>query len=398
METEIIVALIGAGAVVIGAIIAAVSKSEKKKPTSDGNSNSTVVGNDNITVIGNSNTITAESKERRSILAFAAQNVDPNYVLNVTGIERDCYDKGFSMVNVRILNKGNLDATVTKLKIKTKDYAINTEPHFYFSMYIENEMLIVEALNNGWGMAENYAFNLSLFDNNDGGEPIEITYVSKPQYLSATLKKLCPGEKKILFKIKSEYFDSKLLRKSVQMKKAALRDTPFNHTLISQNAIDICASVTYREKSGKDALQRSPAIIEEFGSEAHILMRSDKFLVDIHHVSYCRGMPDTIYASIIDEQTLEKEYNISRMIKSGEIDDFNIFVGSNKSCTFKIILSLIYNEGAEVTSSEIPISITRYSNSKTYNHYIDGCEIAIENFRKKNHIREISPFVEIKKR
>lgn len=82
METEIIVALIGASAVVIGAIIAAISKRGQKKPDSDRSSNSTVIGNDNITVIGDNNTITAEPKERESILAFAAQNVDPNYVLN----------------------------------------------------------------------------------------------------------------------------------------------------------------------------------------------------------------------------------------------------------------------------------------------------------------------------
>lgn len=390
METEIIVALIGAGAIVIGAIIAAVSKSGQKKPKSDRNSNSTVIGNDNITVIGDSNTITAESKERESILAFAAQNVDPNYVLNVTGIEKDCYDKGFSMVNVRILNKGNLDATVTKLKIKIKDYTINREPHFYFSMHIKNGELIVEVLNNGWGVAENFTFNLSLFDNNDG-DPEEITYVRNPQYLSTTVKKLRPEEKKILFKIRSEYFDSKLLRKNVQMKKATMRDTPFNHTLISQNAIDISASVAYRKNNSTDALQSSHVIIDfnQFGLEANILMCSDKFLIDAGPVCYSLGRPDTIYASIIDEQTLEKEYNVSRMIKSGEIDDFNIFVGSDKSCVFKIILSLIYNEGGKVTSSEIPISITRYTNSKTYNNYIDGCEIAVENFRKKNQIRDI---------
>ena len=77
------------------------------------------------------------------------------------------------------------------------------------------------------------------------------------------------------------------------------------------------------------------------------------------------------------------------MIRSGEVDDFNIFVGSNKSCTFKIILSLIYNEAAEFISSEIPINITRYSNSKSYNNYIDGCEIATENFLKKNQIKDI---------
>ena len=142
MDTEIIVALVGAGAVIIGAIIATFSKTNNKKPTPEIKSNSMVVGDDNITVFGNGNTIAVEPKERKSILAFAAQNVDPNYILNITGIEKDCCDKGFSMVNVRILNKGNLDATVTKLKIKIKDYVINTEPHFYFSMYVKDGVLI----------------------------------------------------------------------------------------------------------------------------------------------------------------------------------------------------------------------------------------------------------------
>ncbi len=392
MGNEIIVALIGAGAVIIGAVIATFSKNSKKKSTPETRANSTVIGDDNITVVGDGNTIAVEPKERKSILAFAAQNVDPNYILNISGIEKGCHDKGFSMVNVRILNKGNLDATVTKLKIKIKDYVINTEPHFYFSMYVKDEVLIVEVLNNGWGIAENYTFNISLFDNNDhNGSPIEITYVKKPQHLLTTVKSLHPGEKKILFKINSEYFDGALLQKSAQGKKATMRDTPFNHTLISQNAIDVSASVSYRKSNDTDASQNSHIIIDydKFGSIAHILMRSDLFLWDIHPVQYSLGRPDTIYATIIDEWTSDKEYNISRMIKSGEVDDFNIFVGSNKSCTFKIILSLIYNEEAEFISSEIPISITRYSNSKSYNNYIDGCEIAIENFRKKDQIKYI---------
>jgi hypothetical protein len=390
METEIIVALIGAGAVIIGAIIAAFSKNNKKKSTRETKANSAVVGDDNITVVGNGNTIAVEPKERKSILAFAAQNIDPNYILDITGIEKDWHDKGFSMVNVRILNKGNLDATVTKLKIKIKDYVINIEPHFYFSMYVKDGVLIVEVLNNGWGIAENYTFNISFFDDNDGN-PIEITYVKKPQHLLTTVKSLNPGEKKILFKIKSEYFNGDLLQKNAQRKKATMRDTPFNHTLISQNAIDVSASVSYRKSNNTDASQSSHIIIDfnKFGFIAHILMRNDLFLWDIHPVQYSLGRPDTIYATIIDERTSDKEYNISRMIKSGEVDDFNIFIGSNKSCIFKIILSLIYNEGAEVKSSEITINIARYSNSKSYNNYIDGCEIAIENFRKKNQIKYI---------
>ena len=51
METEIIAALIGACAVIIGAIIAAISKISEKKSTSDGNGNTTVTVNDNLIIL-----------------------------------------------------------------------------------------------------------------------------------------------------------------------------------------------------------------------------------------------------------------------------------------------------------------------------------------------------------
>ena len=60
MKTEIIVALIGASAVIVGAIIAALATiiSTHKKSREDGRPESnTVTGDNNITLVGNKNNI-----------------------------------------------------------------------------------------------------------------------------------------------------------------------------------------------------------------------------------------------------------------------------------------------------------------------------------------------------
>lgn len=391
MRTEIVVALIGATAVVVGAIIAAVatiiSASRKTKKSGDSESN-TVTGNKNITFVGNENkiSINEENEEpKKSILSFVTSNVDPEYVLNVTGTEKKVYDEGFAMINVRIINKGNLDAAVTKLKIIAKDYVINTEPHFCFFMYVEEGDLFVDVLNNGWGTAESYLFNISLFDNNDS-DKLPITYINHPKYFSKAVNKIHSNERVNLFRIRSSYFNENILKTNVYKKET---NTPFKKMLVKQCAIDISAVVTY-EKNGYKAGNTSVRIEPNcFGFSSNILLSSERFSLYKSPVQYCLGKPDTIYATIIDETTSTKEYNISRIINSGGIDDFNIYVGSDKSCNFNIILSFCYNNEAIITSNEIPISINRYTNSQTCNHYVDGCEIALENFRKKNQLQHI---------
>jgi len=251
-------------------------------------------------------------------------------------------------------------------------------------------MLYVEVLNNGWGNAENYTFDLLLYDKNDYA-PKEITYISKPKFFTKPLDKLASNEKKVLFRIRAEYFNKKLIMKNSQNKKHSMRNTPFNHMLLDKNAIDLEATVRYRKRVSEEAYQSSSVEISHnrFGVCSHILLTSSSFLLFESPVCYSLSTPDTIYASFVDHETSEKTYNISRLIKGGGIDNFNIFVGSDRSCLFNIKLYLTYNDGKVVASSEIPISIIKYTDSKSFNRYIDGCEIATENFRKKNQIDDL---------
>ena len=372
MDTQIIVALIAAAAVVIGAIITAITEiiSSKKK----GDEKRTTIAKDN-TIIGdiNGDNVMINSsinqiEPKKSILSFASHNVDPNYALN---IETEEEEEGFSMINVRIMNKGGLDAAITKLRIIVKDYIIDREPHFSFPSYIKNGVLFIDVFNNGWGDSKNANFSILFFEGDYDIEDNELETtqcINKNEYFKEFNNKIAvQSDQRInLFKIKSEYLD-----------------------YCDEEGIEISAIIKYQ--IGKQ-IKISKIFIEPevLGVRNKIILFKNKFELYKKCSPCAPGFPDTIYATIIDENTELKEYRISRKIKSGGIDDFNIYVGSKKSCEFKIILSFIYNGNEVLVSDEIPIHINRYTDSKTYREYIDGCEIALKNFRKKNKIENLS--------
>ena len=44
-----------------------------------------------------------------------------------------------------------------------------------------------------------------------------------------------------------------------------------------------------------------------------------------------------------------------------DLDYFTIDIDSDKSCTFDLTVSIVYDSGKSVASSVIPVSITRYT-------------------------------------
>lgn len=333
------------------------------------------------------------NRKLESDLALVNNEVDSNYALYAKGEPAKWYDKGYSMINIQIQNRGELDSAITKMKVSVDDYQIKDKPHFEFSMKVENEKLIVYILNNGWGVAGRYSFALELMDDNDG-ESTEISYIKNPQYFCATIDRLEINEKKILFEICADFFDGVLIKYHAVKKYAKMRKVPYNYELVHTKAIDILANISYWSESGNGSVERERVGIDysRFGFVPNIWLTSKGFLLHESSVSYCLGRPDTIYATIVDEDTTEKEYSISRIVESGKIDNFNIYIGSNKSCTFRLILEFLYDGNKTLSTEPIMIDLERYTNSKTCNRYVDGCQIDIKNVKRRNEIDVFSDF------
>lgn len=379
MDIQISTALITASGVVLAAIIAALVKfiifKKKSKKNLETSPKSNITVGKNNTIVGDVsggnvmiNSSINQIEPKKSILAFASHKVDSNYVLNVeTESQED--ENGFSMINVRIINEGRLDAAVTKLRITVKDYIVNREPHLTFPSYVENGILFIDVFNNGWGDSKNTNFSILFFEGHCRAEDEKLETdccINNNRYYKEfeNTVDVLSNQRVNLFAIKSKYLNS------------------------FQKRISISAIVVYQEKG---EIKASNIFIDpkELGVYHTIALFEDGFEQYEERMPGAYGYPDTVYATIIDENTDIKEYDISREIKSGCIDDFNIYVGSQKSCEFKIILSLIYNRNEVLESDEIPIFINRYTDSKTYKEYIDGCEIALKNFRKKNKIEKL---------
>ena len=399
MNSEVLAAIIVALATIIAAAIALFKKRKNTLITKEQN-DCTITGDKNVTIVGTQNTVSVNSEpnEKKSNLSIVNQKVDSTYALIVDGQTRPSSQKDYSTVNIRIINKGSLDAALTNLTISVENYIIKRDPHFEFSMKVTDSSLCVYALNNGWGEANDFTFDLSLKG---------LDQFIEKNLLSTTVHIIESNQEILLFKLTKQAFNMKKLKEHVQNKsvtnslnlnysdffnsfKENNRDKAIKKPLICKDSFDEIVFDVSAEINFQDGSKETLTSQRVYKSPCdHIVFTPSGFISIDSVIHACMGCPDIVYASVVKETTPKKEYEISRVVPAGGLDDFLILFTSDKSCLFDVILSFTFNEGEKVTSNVIPISIESFTNSHHLNQCIDGCTISVDRFKRKNHIENM---------
>lgn len=307
---------------------------------------------------------------RKSDISLINDDVDHNYVIKIKDNEKSSSD-GFSMMNIKLINKGNLDALFYRIIIKVTEYVIDKTPNYKFYMSFDDNKLYIDVLNNGWGSATDANFELVI-------NKLPKLYIKKPEFFSRHINSIDSNKKIRIFEVSKDYFD---FSKNSFIKIDICNFSEGSFVKVKYK----CRDIINKEFSGADRCCSN--------SHQNIILTKNGFEENgFTIVNYCLAMPDTIYASYIDEMTNEKEYNISRVVASGGTDNFNIYMASNKSCSFKLIISLLYNNDYVISTSERTIKIINYANSTKFDRIIDGCEISCDNFEKRNYISDMNKY------
>jgi len=323
-----------------------------------------------------------EQPPKQSKVVLRNFSEDSEQKISITGNSGYETD-GYMLINVILQNQGNVDAVINQFSIESSNYIIDDTPHFEFTSYIENGELFVDVINNGWGGAYSYKFDLLLkyhpYNENMyrydliNFEKVPEKYIAAPQELSINIDKIESGKSINIFKLSGNVFAKPFLSADSLIELYANFESPKN---------DYFGETVITLKNNKRLLPQSYYFVlltkNSFSNSGVFTLKE----FDIG-VVYMPAMPDTIYAAIINGSGLNK-YAVKRIVPAGGTDNFDIFVASDKSASFNIVLSILCDD-YNVISETIPIKITRYTDLIPFNHIQDGCEIDINILKKRAH-------------
>ena len=267
------------------------------------------------------------------------------------------YKDSYVMISVRLRNIGEETIYLNRLCFEVDNYIVDKTPCFGFALEVTGGKLIVSVLNKGWGTANDTKFTVGLCC--DGSRR---TLQADEMLMTNSVSSILSGESKVIFELSA---------------------ADFNVT----NAEDISTRIQYEfVYDGKQNTETANVVLPSTPEHTQkLVIRDAVFSIDEKHL-FSMGLltvPDKIYASVINGME-SKEYKISRTLSAHEIDAFNVYIGSDKSSTIKFRLAFLHENEKIAVSDLIVARINSYTNSESYNHRIDGCEISVDKFKKTN--------------
>gem|GEM_PF-7069729 len=247
---------------------------------------------------------------------------------------------GYSSVNVITQNNRDTKAVLSKFTAHVENYSVDETPHFDFIAYVNDGVLDVYVHNNGWGPAEDYCFALSFnhyLPYLDIKTPLN-QFVIKSDRLVTVIDQIGSRDIKRLFSISRDDFDSSFT-------------SPDQGISVE---IFFSGELSDYKGSGRASMRDRLGYYDIYLTDSGFVARREE---DLPLGSL---LLDTIYHLTVNKDG-KYEYAITHTADEYDLDYFTIDIDSDKSCTFDLTVSIVYDSGKSVASSVIPVSITRYT-------------------------------------
>ncbi len=323
-----------------------------------------VTGSNHTIINGNSNEI---SNTKAEICKNELTQVDL-YVHTENNVEDDSNElldtelsfkqntDGFSKVNVKLLNEMSSEVFISQIDYRIRNYKEINVLRFEYEMEMLDDTIVLLAKNIGWGEIDNCKFDVKLSINSYSSSGV---VVKRTVFYNYKVNKINSGKEHKIASISSNMISKEIAIISDEHN----IDVEFANIEVSVACDDDCyAKLGYYKK-----------IFTKYS----IQYKNGTMLKSNSSIRYCRSAPDSIYSTLIDVNSSCISYKLSRVIDKNCTDEFEIYLGANRACTFECEIALHYNGNKILYLNPLFLEVTRKNDSRTINKYYDGCTIGL---------------------
>ena len=287
-------------------------------------------------------------------------------VVEIDSINYDGYSYLFPTIDFKFQNTGSATAFLWQFAIRILEADIDPTPVLKFSISVNDGNLQIEAINKGWGEANNCIIQLD--------EPIiNRIFADEFRYYRGTIES---GQLQAIFN---------LTRNMVNWKQFQHMSTNVeNMTAVNRIVVDSLSVKWYC----MDVLGKAHECTEKLNLwPERLVLTSEGFFMEFVCTAPARS--DVTFISIIDplQGPHEKSYPISRKIPPGDVERFHIMVGAPMSCHLHMQFVFFTDASKTVESQQFDVHIFNPRDSWWSINYKDGSELQRELESLESHKR-----------
>lgn len=287
-------------------------------------------------------------------------------------------EEAFPILGIKLRNSGNATAVIWAIEVAVEDIKVDLSPVLKASLdharNTKSPDLVIAVRDSGWGPKRKYVFNIR--------EPL--------------LEELFPQE--------NLHFVSSVGTQEatyLQIKHADMRRGVFRDVLRREGGEDIPSFeregldklFAAIRKSGNQKQLRDLTVDYETADNSEpeyrgtlmpridpdgglVFVSASKFTVYPTLVAYCRMFPDTRYSAVmdVDQGCYAKTYKVSRAIRPGDPDYFQMELGATKSCTMRARLRIFIDNDQKIETQPFTVKVTNDRDAALHKRVIDGGE------------------------
>jgi len=307
-------------------------------------------------------------------------------------VETSYEEYGFPSLDFKFINHGLSSGAINKLRIFVREIKVNVSPDLRID---------IDLCKSFWREYDRAATGLEIIVSNDGwGDLVDgkfsisgglLSELFQPEVLSFAGS--VESGRSINFMISIEDMNQDSFQKVVNKSKLNSTKTEgmywpasdYKREMHSANLREVFIDAKYYSIL-MDKLYKKRLAYEDTWSGSYKIEK-DCFVFEDNRVAACMGMADTRYACIIDvdeaikKPNYDKIYRISRNIKAGELDHFQIMVGATKSCEMRLQFEFLDDRGSKIMSPEFVIEVLNSRRQMLHRCYSDGVATLIRDKR-----------------
>ncbi len=294
-------------------------------------------------------------------------------MIQIDKIDKRGYRYHFPTIDFKFQNTGHATAFVWQFAIKVIHAEIDPKPELEFWAKVNDNMLEVEVVNNGWGTTHDCHIQVDESTLNQLFNESERQFTGTLQ--SGERRQILRLTRNMIGTSQFEAISKQFVR--VNVEEARYNYQQQNDPIYGIELHWIRAKWTCNDEKGKKHVGETPVWVAV--SNHHIALTTSGFVSYWREGIHCMLAQSYVtYITSIDasKNFHERTYPISRKIPSGDVERFHIMISSPTSCRLRIQFKFFVDEGSVIESEEFDINIWNPINSGWQDEYADGTELS----------------------